>query len=60
MRDISRMPDGVIPEDEVYYFRQRARKLMNKWTPMLDAMNMRRGWVMDDDDFSLRLVKSIE
>ncbi|KAF8806678.1 hypothetical protein BYT27DRAFT_6636011 [Phlegmacium glaucopus] len=60
MRDISGMPAGVIPEDNVYCFRQRARSLMHKWTPMLNTMSLGRAWVVDDDFVSLRLVKSIE
>lgn len=60
MHDIGGMPAILVPEDDIYRFRQRARDLMHKWSPMLDARNMTPRWVVDDNGLSLRLAMSIE
>ncbi|CAA7270293.1 unnamed protein product [Cyclocybe aegerita] len=59
MRDLSLMPDGIIPQDDVYHFRERAKALVKRWFDLLSPLVNERQWIVTENATELEYVGRI-
>ena len=57
---IQNLPTDAMPEDSVYRFRLRARRLVKHWRYLIDTFTPERLWSRSEDGLTLELNMNTE